>query len=224
MKKITLLSCCMLFVLGMYAQEGLKIGLRFHPIISFTTVTDDNGNKPQNRDNSARLGWSYGITGSYGITENYAFYTGIHIVNKGFNEVYDAEPALPASDQNIRITSIEVPIAAQLRTNEIGTGLYFKGLFGVSIDFNVGYRNNYDDLDPFDLTPESGTIRDTKKINPLALTFIVGPAFDLETNFGTLGFGLTYHQGLTNINNKSNVGNDNKIRINYVSLDALYYF
>lgn len=208
--------------LSIHAQQ-LKIGLKLNPIIGFANVNDEDGNSVDNREQSIRPGWAYGLTANYLITENYGLYSGIHIVRKGYDETFRRD-TLPTSDQSIGISSVEIPLAILLRSNEISNGLYVRGIFGVTFDVNIGYQNKYSGSNPFNTETGSGTIRDGKRIKNGGLSFIIGPGVDLETSLGNIALGITYHQGLSNVNPKNRNNNNLTIKPNYVALDIEYFF
>ncbi len=223
MKKILFTGLCFLLFVGNLQAQEFKLGFKLNPIIGFASQTDEDGNDLDNRDSGARVGWLYGIVADYRITDNYGIHTGFTIVNRGFTEEFRRD-TLPVSDQSIRVTSIEIPVTALLRSNEISNGIYFKGFFGLSFDVNIGYRNEFTGSNPFEAVAENGTIKGGGRLRDLGLSFIVGPGIDLETSVGTLGLGVTFHQGLTNINNKKNTGNEINIKPRYISFDVAYYF
>lgn len=222
-KGFIVLLTCLAFHTG-YGQEGLKVGIKLNPLIAFARQTDADGNEDPRRSNDTRIGWVYGITGDYYLAPNYGFHSGIHVVAKGYSEVF-ARDTLPNSDQNVRISSIEIPFTALLRSNELGNGLFLKGFFGLSLDMNVGYNNKYEGSNPISGEVGDGSVKGANKVKGLGFSFVVGPGIDWELGgVGTLGLGVTYHQGLTNVNRKKNTNNENTIRANYISLDVDYFF
>ena len=223
MQRLLIISFCL--VMGTLSVKGqeVKFGFKLNPLIGFASQTDDSGNSLDNRSTSARLGWVYGIVMDNLLSENYGFHTGITIVNKGWDEEY-ARDTLPLSNQSIRVTSLEIPFTALLRSQEIGSNLFVKGFFGLSMDVNIGYRNAYTGSHPFEPEPGNGELRGGGRVRDLGISFVVGPGLDWESSFGTLGLGITWHQGLSNINKKKNTGNDIKIKPRYLSLDVEYFF
>jgi len=199
---------------GLFAQEGFKIGLRFSPIFSFGTVLDSTKKDVAGFDKSPKIGLSYGLLINYGFTENYGIHTGIHVVNKG----YRGTDATLDSTVNLRVTTLEVPIALKLRSPEIGSGIHIKGLFGVSADINLAMKK---------LTTINSVETESRESNeliPVSASFIFGTGVEWEFDFGMIDFGVSYHQGLTNVNRKKNSGYNGFIRLNYVAIDLGYYF
>jgi hypothetical protein len=213
MKRVFLLTICTFFAGVLFAQEGLKIGVRFSPLVSFATVIQDDDKSRLDIGQMSRIGYGYGIIGSYGFSENYALNTGIVIVSRGFS----TELADFSSD--IRYTALQIPIGFKLRSSEIGSGLHMKALFNGELEANLGYRG---------ITQVTGLdeveSRNPNQMNPISAGFVVGAGVEQENDWGILDFGLSLHRGLTNINNKTNGFADTIIRINYLSLDLGYYF
>lgn len=213
MKRVFLLTICTFFAGVLFAQEGLKIGVRFSPLVSFATVIQDDDKSRLDIGQMSRIGYSYGIMGSYGFSENYGLNTGIIIVSRGFS----TELADFSSD--VRYTAIQIPIGFKLRSSEIGSGLHMKALFNGELEANLGYRG---------ITQVTGLdeveSRNPNQMNPISAGFVVGAGVEQENDWGILDFGLSLHRGLTNINNKTNGFADTIIRINYLSLDLGYYF
>lgn len=207
----------------LHAQEGVKIGFRFSPIVSFSNISDNDGNSIDGLDGNARLGFSYGLMFNYGFTENYAFHTGVHIVNKRFKRTQTVDNT--EAIQEIRVTAVELPIGLKLRSKEISDGFTIHGLFGIAVEINTAYKNEFSGLDPRDsFTPASGSTRDNDLIKPVTLGFLFGPGAEYDLGVGTLNFGLIYHQGLTNITNLSSYGQDENIKLHYLSFELGYYF
>lgn len=204
------------------AQKGPKLGLRFGPLVSFTTITSDNGNEIPGTTVSSKLGFSYGLMTTYGFTDNYGIYSGVHIVRKGFDRTTTTDSL--TFSQDVVATTVEVPIALRGRSNEIGNGVYINGLFGLTLDVRAAYRNIYTGLSP---TGElgSGTSKNTALINPITSSFLFGAGADwLIDRVGNFSFNIAFHRGLINLNNKRNTGNDETIRVSYLALDVAYLF
>lgn len=225
MKRIFILILALGTYAASFAQQGFSIGLRFSPIFSFASITDDEGNTPTGLETSTKLGLSYGLNMHYGITDNYGFKSGVHIVRKGFKREQNLSGV--AAIQDVTVTAVEIPIALKGRSNEIGSGLFINGQFGLSADIRAGYKNEFSGINPIpgSTAGDTGVSKNTKFINPVAFTFIFGIGGEkVIDRVGTMNFGIIYHQGLTNVNNKENFGNMENIKIRYVSLDLGYFF
>ena len=204
-------------------STGLKLGVKINPIVSYVKQTNIDGEEVQDRLTSSRIGWVYGITANLLAGSNYGIHSGVHIVSKGYEERFTRD-TVAISDQVVKVSSIELPLAILMRSNEVGDGFYLKGIFGLSADLNVGYQNNYKGSNPFTGEEKDGTIRGADKVKNLGLSFILGPSIDWEAGIGILSLGLSLHQGLTNINRKRNTNNENTLKINYLSINVEYFF
>lgn len=235
--KLLLLSLLLIFSYAQ-AQEGLQIGLRFSPIVSFANITDSTGATVPD-DLSTRLGLSYGLSVNYGFQDNVGLHTGLHIVNKGYRRVstiqVDSAVTINDARENVRITTVEIPLALRGRTNDIGGGFHIVGTFGATIDISTGYRNQWENVNPATYEVNTGGEGQLNQAStylfPIGLSFVFGAGVDWEIDrVGTVNLGLTYHQGLTNINTRSGGwepqtrGASENIRINYVALDLSFFF
>jgi hypothetical protein len=223
MKKSLLLIPFLFISFGLFAQEGFKIGLRFSPIVSFASVADKDNNSIPGLEKSGKIGLSYGLMVNYGFNDNYGLHSGIHLVNKGFTRNQSINGT--ATQQSVRVSTVEIPLAVKGRSNELGvSGIYINGLFGISIDITTGYKNDYEGINPFTGAVGSGTSKKKEFVNPLAFSFLFGAGTDIELDIGTINTGLIFHRGLTNLNNRNKVGNEETIKISYLSLDLGYFF
>lgn len=205
------------------AQEGLKIGLRFSPLVAFTSITDETGNNIAGNTVSSKIGFSYGLAATYGFTDNYGIYSGVHIVRKGFKRT-DVRDSVSFT-QDVAATTVEIPLALRGRSNEIGNGIYLSGLFGVSLDVRAGYTNEFTGANPVTMVAGNGTTKNSSLINPITASFLFGAGADwFVDRVGTFNFGIIFHRGLLNLNNQSNFGNEEVINVSYLSLDVAYMF
>ncbi len=201
----------------------MKIGLKFAPLLSFTTITDDQGNDLPGVTVSNKLGFSYGLAATYGFTDNYGLYSGVHIVRKGFDrtELRDSVTVT----QDVVATTVEIPIALRGRSNEIGNGFFINGLFGLSLDVRAGYRNDFTGRNPVSGELGSASTKNSSLINPLTASFLFGGGTDWYVDrVGTFNFSLLFHRGLVNLNSQKNFGNTERIQISYLSLELAYLF
>ena len=129
------------------------------------------------------------------------------------------------ASQVVRVSSIEIPAAIRLRSNDLGNGLNIVGIFGLAFEFNTGYKNEFSGLNPIDPVGDAnGVNRNSDNIRRLTTSFIFGPAVDYETDFGMFNVGIIYHQMLSNINKLDSYGNSETIKIHYIAFDLGYFF
>jgi hypothetical protein len=210
------------------AQEGVTIGPHFGLIFSSASITDVDGND-LDADLTTKVGFGYGINFNYGFSDNYGIHSGLHIVRKGYqrSEVLLIDSLNVNASQDVAISLVEIPVALRGRSNEIGNGIYITGIFGGSLDITTGYKNTFTGYDPVlkVLDANGGTTKNTRLVTPVNLTFKFGLGVEQELdNIGTFAAGVSYHQGLTNLNSRKNFGNQENLRISYLSIDLGYYF
>lgn len=229
MKRIGLLFIAVLLSQNLFAQKGFKIGLKFTPIYSWVKITV-NDEEPKDTTYSGKIGFSYGLLFNYGFTDNYAVHLGIHIVYRGFGANWSI--GSEAYSEGITLTTLEFPLALKLRSNEFGNGMAIKGLFGGSLDLNIGAKSK----------PSGSKKADVyDQYNLIDMLFLIGAGLEWEPgNFGRFDMGISFHQGLMNqyyqnwvkaeiIDQNGNTveikPHENAIaKISYIALDLGYYF
>lgn len=222
MRKCFLLLASLLFIMPAIAQKGIKFGLRFSPIVSWTNIRDDNNARVRDENGSSfssRAGVSYGATVTYGFLDNLGIVSGVHIVNKGYSRTIGSltvedsatTTVITNATNRVRMTTVEIPFLIRGRTGEIvsGSNLYIVGNFGVSMDIGAGYRNEWTGIRPDtyytdettrELDTEGGEINGANYLNPVTLTFVFGAGVDYEIDgVGMINAGISYHQGLINM-------------------------
>lgn len=199
------------------AQEtGVRFGLKIKPLISMTrfmdadkqVITDDT--KPK-----SRMGFGGGLMVDYFFTENAGFQTGLEIVAKGYRVEADGVDV----EATLGLTTVEIPLAFKMRSNEITEGMAIRGLFGANVNILTGA------VAKSTVLGETTEVRGTDGLSPLVLDFVVGAGVEWNlNNVGTLDLGLSYHHGLGNINKREDKDLDPFIRMNYLALDLGFLF
>jgi len=203
------------------AQDtGLRFGLKIKPLISMTrlmdadkeVITDDT--KPK-----GRVGFGGGLMVDYFFTENAGFQTGLEITSRGYRQEYtDSDFGFNVKTTQ-SLTTVEIPLAFKMRSNEIGNGIFIRGLFGSSLNILTGARTS---------TEINGSVNETRSrdnLSPLVADFLVGAGVEWNVNnVGTLDFGLNYHHGLGNINKREDKDLEPFLRMNYIALDLGFLF
>jgi hypothetical protein len=117
---------------NLFAQK-LKFGVFADPVISwFSSDTHDTQSK------GARAGFNFGVTFNKYFTDNYAFSTGINILNAG-GQISNSIPvemqfknmvaSVPAGESVIyKIQYLSVPLGLKFNTNQIGYISFFTDL------------------------------------------------------------------------------------------------
>jgi hypothetical protein len=222
MKKVlSILALALLAPFFAQAQEtGLRFGLKIKPLVTMTrmmnadkeVITDET--KPK-----SRMGFGGGLMVDYFFTENAGFQTGLEITSRGIRQEY-SEPDFGFNvEATQNLTTVEIPLAFKMRSNEIGNGIFIRGLFGSSLNILTGARAS---------TEINGSVNETRSrdnLSPLVADFLVGAGVEWNVNnVGTLDFGLSYHHGLGNINKREDKENDDYFRMNYLALDLGFLF
>lgn len=219
MKKITFLAVFFIFIgfsSKALAQSPVRLGLKFNPIISYARITDEDKKSIDGLDQSSKLGFSGGLMVDFNFSERAAFHTGLLVVSKGYEINFDGIDGGTTS----KITAVEVPLALKMRSGDIADGLRIRGLFGGQLGLNVSSKTTTD-VGGFTATESRKT---SDFYQPLSVDFLVGAGveYDIES-VGTLDFGLSYHNGLTRFNKKSD---NSQVRalLHYFSLDIGFFF
>lgn len=214
MKKITLLV--LLLLAGFSSMAQIEIGLQLSPTISGNRfVAEDRYNFDQE---SSKLRLGVGVVADYFFAQNYAFSTGLVYRSKGseitYTETDDSGVALNKQD-DLAVQYLELPISLKLFTNEVapGTILYFQ--VGGSLNTKVAAQVN-------DKKVINGE-KVMKRFNIFEADALLGGGAEFQLGQSTKIFaGLTYHRGLTDIDDFYEEKFDDKnisVKNNGVSLD-----
>lgn len=135
-----------------YGQGGknIEFGLHFNPVISwFGSDIKEVWNQ------GARPGYDIGLTFNKFFGDNYAFSTGISLINAG-GKLVSSLPTimeyanfnatvLPGKTIIYKINYLSFPVGLKLQTNEIGYTTYFTNV-GLDPKFVLGGKNNIPSL------------------------------------------------------------------------------
>lgn len=136
------------------AQQKISIGLHFDPVISWfgTDIKEV-------KNDGARPGINFGLSFNKSFSQNYAFSTGINLVNASgrlicsdttllepFN-LADNQITVPPGDAVLyKIQYVEIPLGLKLKTNEIGYLSFFSDV-GIDPKVIVGGKMEIPALD-----------------------------------------------------------------------------
>jgi len=200
MKKIALL---IIFLVGFssFAQD-LKIGLTLAPTINFNKeeVKDEDG-RWKTVDGTGGLGWKGGLLADYNFTGNYNLHSGLLIHTKAFD----------SDDVDMSVTTIEIPLALKLRSKEVADNVHITGFFGTTFDLNVSATQKDIDGNEYDYSDA---------INSFGMSFMAGAGAEYDLDYGSVGIGLSYHLGFTDIAASDNL----KTTPRHLSIDIVFYF
>lgn len=214
MKKITLL---MLFLCaGFTSMAQVEIGLQLSPTVSGNRFVAEDRYNFEKESNKLRLG--VGVVVDYFFAQNYAFSTGLMYRSKGSEITYtemDDSGAPRVMKDDIAVQYVQLPLTLKLFTNEVapGTILYFQ--VGGSLNTKVAAQVN----DKKVINSE----KVIKRFNIFETDAILGGGVEFQMGQSTKVFGgLTYHRGLTDIDDfyEKKFGDKNiSVKNNGVSLD-----
>jgi len=219
MKKLTFLFLFLCFGYGAAAQ--VEIGLMVSPTVSGNRFIAEDRYNFEKENNNLRLG--VGVVADYFFAQNYAFSTGLVYRSKGSEISYNYTREENGTTVNLQgkddiaIQYIELPLTLKLFTNEIApqTILYFQ--VGGSLNTKVAAKVNDKKVIDGEKT--------SKRFNIFEAAVMLGGGTEFQFGESTKLFaGLTYHRGLSDIDNKyySNLLGDKNISLknNGVSLDV----
>ncbi|PRY07853.1 outer membrane protein with beta-barrel domain [Pontibacter ummariensis] len=188
----------MLFlVFGFSASAQIEIGLMASPTIAGNRFIAEDRYNLEKESNNLYLG--VGVIADYFFSQNYAFSTGVIYRGKGGEVSYNYTRAdgsgstvTTRGKDDIALQYIEVPLTLKLFTNEIapGTLAYFQ--VGGSLNTKVAAQVN-------DKKVINGE-RVLKRFNIFEADVLLGGGVEFQIGESTKLFGgLTYHRGLTDI-------------------------
>ncbi|WP_266203177.1 porin family protein [Pontibacter kalidii] len=218
MKKFTLL---MLFMCaGFTAMAQVEIGLQLSPTISGNRFVAEDRYNFEKESNNLRLG--VGVVVDYFFAQNYAFSTGLMYRSKGAEITYnyirengDGSTEQMSGKDDIAVQYVQLPLTLKLFTNEVapGTILYFQ--VGGALNTKVAAQVNNKKV--------INSEKVIKRFNIFEADAILGGGVEFQMGESTKVFGgLTYHRGLTDIDDfyEKKFGDKNiAVKNNGVSLD-----
>ncbi len=200
MKKLSLLFA---FLIGLSLNaQNFKIGLTLAPTINFNKnyIKNVDGDW-KTTEGTGGLGWKGGLLADYNFAGNYNIHSGLLIHSKN----------LSTDNMTQTLTTLEIPLALKLRTKEVTDNVHITGFFGGTLDLNVAAK--YKDS-------EGGEIQNLKDFNPLGVSFMAGAGGEYDLDFGSIGVGLSYHLGFTDIAKNKDIKTFSK----HLSIDFVFYF
>ncbi|QCR24349.1 porin family protein [Pontibacter sp. SGAir0037] len=214
MKKVTFL---LLFLcLGFSAMAQVEIGLQVSPTIAGNRFIADNKYNFKETNNNLHIG--VGVVVDYFFAHNYAFSSGLLFRSKGGEYSYrftQSDGSVISASEDVDLQYLEIPVSLKLFTNEVApdVNLYFQ--VGGSLNTMISATIN-------DQKVIAGT-KATKRINTFEADALLGAGAELALGQSTkLMAGLSYHHGLSNIDNyyrKQFSDKNIAIKNNYVSID-----
>ncbi len=181
--------------------QNFKLGLTIAPTISFNqSQTKTDGSWVTDKDGSGGLGWKGGLLADINFAGNYYFHSGLLIHSKSFDK----------DDSKMSVTTLEIPLALKLRSKEVTENVHITGFFGLTGDLNVGAKQKIN----------GSAVDYSDKIRFFGTTFMAGLGGEYDLDFGSVGLGVSYHHGLTDIMKSDNI----KTLPRHISIDIVFYF
>jgi hypothetical protein len=217
MKKIALIAAFIFAALTTYAQEGFRFGFRLSPLVTSVRITDQDNKLYTAADQGGRAGISAGLIGIYGFSEKVGLYTGLLFTSKGMAYYY--KNGNDKMKYSTTLTTLEIPIALHLLSNEVMDGMKIRGLFGLQNNILIGVSN---------VTPkDTDKSRDGYTFFVPDLLIGVGVEWALP-KIGTLDLGVSYHHPLGSYYKTSydllGKSYENRYKMSYVAIDLAYIF
>jgi opacity protein-like surface antigen len=180
-------------------------GLKASPDLSWfnssiKTITNDG----------SRLGFGYGLTTEFGFTKNYAFSTGLEIINAGGKLKFPDSTlyTLPGvahsnlkdssiNNRTYKLRYIEIPLLLKLKSNRQGPMTYF-GQFGLDLAVRWQALAN-DNITASNVTSTNNDVDISKDVSLMRLALDIGLGVEYNLQGSTsLEFSLNYSNGFTN--------------------------
>ncbi|MDX5423216.1 MAG: PorT family protein [Hymenobacteraceae bacterium] len=207
----------MLFLCASFTTMAqVEIGLQVSPTIAGNRFVAESKYNFEKESNNLRLG--VGVVADYFFAQNYAFSTGLMYRSKGSEISYSfrqTDGSVTSGKDDISLQYIELPLSLKLFTNEVapGTIVYFQ--VGGSLNTKVAAQVN-------DMKVIDG-VKASKRFSIFEADALLGGGAEFQMGQSTKLFaGLTYHRGLSNIDDyyRDKFGDKNiAVKNSSVSLD-----
>ncbi|MGQ9864052.1 MAG: outer membrane beta-barrel protein [Bacteroidia bacterium] len=200
-----------------WAQEGVKFGIRFMPAIGFSNV-DSAGKQLKALSPKGLFALGGGLMLSFGFSDNAALLVGAGIGSRGLNFSYEAGYGLKGKrasgadttlnigqpvNAKVRLTNIDVPIWIKMRTNDLVGGLRVKALLGGTTNIAVGASLTGDQKVFSADFIDDGKSKVLNQVSVFNASADAGAGIDWEIEgVGTLDVTFLFSYGLINIYNK----------------------
>lgn len=208
---------------GLYAQEGVKFGLRVAPGVGFFSV-DSSGRTVRTLASSGVFNFGGGLMLSFGFSDNVAFLLGAGIGSGGGKMEFKPGYGIPGKTSSgadtllrldstgltssttvtYRMTTINVPVWIKMRTNPLGsTPIRAKVLLGGQVDVRVGSSTNSEKVIVSADFIDQDRTRTGAHFGSFLAVASGGAGVDVEIEgVGTIDFTILYNHGLINFFDK----------------------
>ncbi|WP_192823004.1 porin family protein [Rufibacter sp. LB8] len=201
----------LLFLFSQKAAAQIEIGLKVSPSLTYLRTSAPAAFNLQSE--GSKVGIGFGVVADYFFGTNYAFSSGLLFNSKGGSISVQPDGA-GKMEQEVGLHYIEIPLALKLYTNEIATDTRVYFMAGGSLNTLVGARIDGEKAD-------AEGDKYTKQFNLFEFGALLGAGAELQMGPSTKIFGgLSYHHGLTNVDDNLSKGNSNvEIKNSGFSLD-----
>lgn len=157
-----------------------------------------------------RTGFSYGVLGDFGFSENYYFSSAVTVTTMNA-KTQPAQPGSINSSSVYKLQYIEIPLTLKLKSNYI-ENYRFYGQFGLATGIKIGAKQDVPpNIDNADISSSINTFR-------LGLLFGGGAEWNMGGNIDLLT-GISYNNGLSDI-----FDTNDKAKNSYLSLNLGVFF
>ena len=199
---IVLLFLCNSSIAQDAGKSKFHFGLKAAPALSWFVPSD----KSFTNDGS-KLGFGYGLMTEFNFSKNYAFSTGLEILNAGgkirfpdstlSKKLNEKNDTFVVTSTSYGLRYINIPLLLKLKTNQIGAMTYF-GQFGFDVSFKWrALADNEAKLDGTPITVEDVNFSEDINFLRLALNVGLGAEYNL-TGSTSVVFSINYNNGFTN--------------------------
>ncbi len=230
---ILLIATFLITTVAMAQEKEWKIALHVDPNVAWM--------KPDNKNIDAgamKIKFGFGIMIDKMFTDNYAFGTGLNILNTGGTLTYfdraikENHSVVREVQRTYNLKYLEIPLTLKLRTNEIGYITYW-AQFGVGLGFNIKATGDNElkyvvqDFGTTDSSSwllsdfkkestEDDIIKDDIRLFRTSLIIAAGIEYNLSGNAGILA-GISFNNAFSNVLNSKGVMKDATGNVQYDS-------
>jgi hypothetical protein len=187
-KYVLLLSLFVIPLLS-HAQRGrgnFRLGFTASPTLGWMQFEDENSGY---KADGSRIGYSYGIMGDFGFSDNYFFGSGFTLTTmSAYVNRSVTFPQGGTTEERIgyRIQYIEVPLTLKLKTGD-ESATRFYGQFGPDLGVKVSNKHDFTQLDV------------KEKANIIRLGLLIGAGAEWKLNRSDILTGVSFNNPFTKV-------------------------
>lgn len=187
-----------------HTAKKIQLGFTASPTFGWMSTSGSETIK----SNGLRTGFTYGVLGDFGFSDNYYFSSGLVVTTVNAKVKSLASPVQPNSIYKIQY--LEIPLTLKLKSNELQNSKFY-GQFGLDANVKLGAKQEVEGDKEVDIS---------KNVNLFRLGLIIGGGAEWKVaqNMSILT-GLSYNNGFTDVFNGSE-----KAKNSFVSLNLGVFF